>query len=368
MDLIKSAEHKLKAGVFGISRVALKRGRTLSTPLDGRRMKRVLFLRPEKLGDMVISLPVFDAIREAFPHLEVDLLGSPRNQVLVREDPRFHHVYLYRKSLLRDWREVQTMRRRRYDCVFDMIDDDSVTTLFLSQAIAQDAPRVGIGKVRFAPYYDHNHVHADGIGGHILDNALRLLKPFGIDPDQVDHYRRPYVAAESEERAARILAGLSGDGDVIGFNLSAGKPTRLWPIEKAIRLVQGLVETDARRQVLLITAPADRSRGEAVMAAVSTRVSMAPAGLGLLDVSALLFRLRLLISPDTSLIHIARSARVPVVGLYSGARKNLIRWRPYGQSDGVVAADSEGDLFDVSPDAVLAEVRTVLARTAVEVT
>jgi len=59
--------------------------------------------------------------------------------------------------------------------------------------VGSQAARIGIGKHHHAKFYDCNHEHTDGIGGHIVDNTLRLLEPFGIDPGEVSGYAPPFL-------------------------------------------------------------------------------------------------------------------------------------------------------------------------------
>lgn len=360
MGKLKEAEHKFKSLFFGLMRGFLKKGRPGLDQLDGSKMRRVLFLRPEKIGDMVISFPVFDALVKKYPHMKISLLGSPRNQAIIKNDPRFESVFLYRKNLS-DFSTLRAIRREKYDCVFDMINDDSATTLFWSQWAAPGSPRIGIGKRKFAEYYDFNHVHADGIGRHIIENTLKLLAPFGIDGDRVNHYAPPYVTPEEMAQVEAVLKPHSGR-TLIGFNLSAGKPNRIWADKKCAEACRALLEVSDDIRLILITDPSDRARGEKLLAQLSERASLVPPGMSLTAVSGLISKLMLLISPDTSLIHIARSFRVAVVGLYSLAPKNFRRWRPFDQPDGAVVSSHEDDIHDITADQVVARAVQILKR------
>ena len=75
---------------------------------------------------------------------------------------------------------------------------------------------------------------------------------------------------------------------------------------------------------------------------------LVPNGLNLTEASAVISKLDVLISPDTSLVHIARALRVPVVGLYSRFQKNFLLWRPYDQDVGAVVSGNDGNIFDIS--------------------
>jgi ADP-heptose:LPS heptosyltransferase len=258
---------------------------------------------------------------------------------------------------------IREINRDGWDCVLDMIDNDSVTTLFMSQLIGRKnrIPRIGVGKEQHDRYYDFNYRHADGVGSHIVDNTLGLLVPFGVDLSSAERYAPPHITRSASKKADAIFENLE-PGLRIGFNLSAGKPNRLWPNDKASELAKRLLDMRDDLQLILIVTPDDRERGEEVLAATQGRAHLVPPGLGLLDVCAVIGRLDLLISPDTSLIHVARSYRIPVVGLYSDARKNFTRWQPYGQPDGAVVANDDDTIYDITVEQVYERAQEVLMR------
>lgn len=355
MDRLKPVEHGFKAFFFSLTRAMLKRRQREFQPLDGNRLTKVLFLRPEKIGDMVISFPVFDGLKSRYPHIKISILGSPRNEAIIRQDPRFDRIFLYRKNLWRDVREVMAMRHEQFDCVVDMICDDSVTALYLSQLCAPGKPRIGVGKVKFREFYDFNYDHRMGNTGHIIENTLKLLDAFGIDSNTASCYARPFISEAAEKRIDGFLSQLpqSSNGVLrIGYNLSAGSPTRLWDLKKAAALLQRIQERYADSQIILISVK-DRPRSEALASQLSGNVTEVPPDLSLMEASALLGRLDVLISPDTSLVHIARSFNVPVVGLYSRFMKNFLLWRPYGQDVGAVVSGNDGNIYDITVEQVL---------------
>lgn len=369
MDKLKPFEHGIKALVFRACASFLKRGQKEFTLLDGTTLHKVLFLRPEKIGDMVISFPVFDGLRLKCPHIEQSILGSPRNRAIIADDRRFARVFMYHKNLWKDIREVRAMRREKFDCVIDMICDDSVTALFLSQLCAPGKPRIGVGKIRFRQYYDFNYDHRMGNTGHIIQNTLALLTAFGIEPAQIDPYAPPCISDPDRRTADRLLQSVrqsSGAARVIGYNLSAGSPTRLWSREKSSALVKSILGDIPDALVLLIATPAERSRAVAIQAEVGGRSAVVPDHQSLLQVSAIISGLDLLISPDTSLIHIARSFRVPVVGLYSRFMKNFLLWRPFGQEHGAVLSGNDDNIHDITVEQVMTSVHEVLAEMRVE--
>ncbi|RME24208.1 MAG: hypothetical protein D6800_08975, partial [Candidatus Zixiibacteriota bacterium] len=94
MDQLKPLEHAYKAFLFRLFSRRLKRASRDFRPLDPNGLRRILFIRPEKIGDMVVSFPVFDALRQAYPHLKLYLLASPTCYPVVQHDPRFEKIYV----------------------------------------------------------------------------------------------------------------------------------------------------------------------------------------------------------------------------------------------------------------------------------
>ncbi|MBK7141274.1 MAG: glycosyltransferase family 9 protein [bacterium] len=354
MDELKPIEHKIKAAAFALARPLLKRPHREFQPLDGTKLSRVLFLRPEKIGDMVISFPVFDGLMSRFPNIKISILASPRNQSIIKGDPRFEHIYLYRKNLWQDIGEVRAIRRMRFDCVVDMICDDSVTALFLSQLCAPGKPRIGVGKVKYREFYDFNYDHRMGNTGHIIDNTLKLLEAFAIDSSTVSGYAAPYIEKSTHQRMAEFAATVRGDSRdlLVGYNLSAGSPTRIWAAEKSESLVRRLLDSQSDLKVILFTTPDERERGDALAARFDSRVYQVPPRMSLQEASALISQLDLLVTPDTSLAHIARAFRVPVVGLYSRFMKNFLLWKPFGQEVGAVVSGNDDNIHDITVDQV----------------
>ncbi len=193
MNRLKPLEHWFKAFFFNVFKKLLKKGQADFKPLDGNQIRKVLFLRPEKIGDMVISFPVFDGLKKHFPHIKIAILGSPTNYAIIKDDPRFDTIYIYKKKPVHDIKTLMAMRKGGYDCVVDMIGNDSVTALFLSQLCAPGKPRIGVGKVKYREYYDFNYDHRLGNTGHIIENTLKLLNAFDIDSEQVECYAEPHI-------------------------------------------------------------------------------------------------------------------------------------------------------------------------------
>ena len=371
---LKALEHGFKKLVFFLSCSFFRKARSDFKIIDPLSIKRVLFIRPEKLGDMIISLPVFHNLKKLYPHLEIYTICSPRNISIIQDNDRLTGNFLYTKHFLRDLAMVKKIRRLKIDAVVDMICDDSVTSLFLTQLSSPRAWRIGVGKHRHRRYYDFNYRSRSGRGlgtgdgdgsgpvrlnraddGHVIDTTLQLLRAFGIDTTDLPRQIPPVIAPACWEKAKSFFRSLDKNGSdglateaiIIGLNISAGRPSRVWPDSKNRELLELLLNGYGNCRIVISFDPRERDRGEELAREFDSRVVPLPQGLNLLEVSAIISKMRILITPDTSLVHIARSFDVPVVGLYTRFGRNFELWKPYNQENGTVISGNDYNIFDI---------------------
>ncbi len=359
MGKLKPIEHKFKALFFSALKSFLsRRSDGNNRLLDAAQLKKVLVFRPDRIGDMVITLPLVDGLKWHFPHIKVSILASPKNLSLIQDDSRFEKIFLYKKHLLSSPVELKKIRIEKYDCIIDTVFEDSVTTLFLSHFCAAGKPVIGMGKNKYAKYYDFN---CDNSGGHIVDNTLKLLGAFGIDSTKVSGYSDLHLGRQAIEIADDFRKTLTPNIK-IGLNLSSGAPTRVWQREKWMELTKSILSSFPESQTILITIPSERNLAQEIKVQYKDRVHIIPHNLDIAGVSAIIKGLDLLITPDTSLVHIARAFQVPVVGMYTGNFKNFDLWHPYGMKTSVARAVHDDNIFDIKVEQVFDVLESVIGK------
>lgn len=365
MNFFKRIEFKIKDSFFYIFQLLLKKGKTDFKIPDGNKLRKILILRPDRIGDTVCSFPLIDSLRESFSQLKISIFASSKNYPLIKNDPRFDKIFIYRRNIFRDIREVFAIRREKYECVVDLLADDSVTTLFLSQFCSVKSKRIGLGKKKYEKYYDYNYSPESNCEEHTVDINLKLLEAFGSSYTITDRHAPPFVDKPSLDKINRFMDTIPNsnpDGLIVGFNLSARGENRNWGYKKSKELISKIIETYNNCTIILITAPNERSRGDRIDVHFDRNVVQIPPNANLTEVSALILKLDLLISPDTSLVHIARSFQIPVIGLYT-AYKNVYRqWRPFNQEDGLVLSYGGDDIFNISVEQVFDEFNKMIRK------
>src|SRR5262245_49311396 len=90
----------------------------LMSPLGRHKAPKLLVVKLDHLGDVVTSLPVFEALRETMPDARVDALVGPWAEELLAENPYIDRLLIYEsKRFSRGkkpsggfWHRLQTMR------------------------------------------------------------------------------------------------------------------------------------------------------------------------------------------------------------------------------------------------------------------
>jgi len=354
--IVKHIEHLFKKTLNLPFFLLLRKGDPSRIPIDPDGVKSVLFLRPDKLGDMIATIPAMHALKNKYPHMQVEVMASPRNKGMIENDPMIDRIHLYTKNVLKDWPTIMMLRRNRFDIVYDPICHDSTTGLLLTKLIGNKSRQVAARKLTLRRYYDYCRPYQPDGNDHNIDNGLLIFEALGIDPETVDPFLPVYIPDDSRSKADSFYAELPDDSKfLVGVNISAGSSTRSLSVEKYARIINMLAQAHDNFRFIIFCVMEHRSNAERLIEQCRADASMIPRNLSLLDVAAILNRLDMLISPDTSMVHIARLMKVPVVGLYSGHRRNFLFWRPYRQKHGAVVAKNIQNLYDIEPENVVDE-------------
>lgn len=309
--------------VFGGVRRAFRK-------FDPKKIRRVLFVRHDKLGDMIISLPVFRCLKQYYPDIEIDVLCGRDNNMIIQHDPNISTILFYRKKPLEDIRRIFDMRKRKYDAIIDMTVGESVTATILLSLIGPGAFKLGAGKARLGQLYDLTIDPQTISCPHIIESTASVLSLFNISLDDCDLVPRMFLVDDDERKALAFLTPLREHHDIlIGINLSAGRPARTWPLEKYFELLPMLQSKYPDAAFVLSAAPSERWKMDKLQQTSPDRVFTLPDGFSIREIAGLLKHLDFLITPDTSIGHIASCVDLPTLAIYPGNMENFAVWRPF---------------------------------------
>ncbi len=244
-------------------------------PSWGAQPHTVLFLRHDRVGDMILSTAVLRRIAGSHATIALDVLASPGNASILDHAGYVRRVLVFDKRRLGSYlATLRALRAARYDAVIDcMVTAPSLTTLLLMAAAG--APyRIGIAG---RGNDDAINVQVPGASAdtHITEKLGMLSAAFGIDPGRAE-WSPEIVLTQKERVTAGDQWGLGIGPSRVLVNLSAGTANRRWPDERYVAVINHIRQRAPAATVLLIAAPGESARAEAVARASGSRMALTP--------------------------------------------------------------------------------------------
>jgi ADP-heptose:LPS heptosyltransferase len=311
---LKQLERAWKPVVFRVLGALLPGRRAPAMPRWGARRHRVLYLRYDRIGDMIMATPLIRAIARSHPTIELDVLASLTNAVVLVGNPHVRRVITFdRKRVGSFLQTAWALRRERYDAVIDgMVLQPSVTMLLLMLATGARY-RIGIGG-RANDFIYTLPVPAAPPNAHQIVQSAMTATPFGVKVE--DTSWRPELFVDAHERAGAEQAWRAG-GDArprLLVNIAAGEPRRRWPAERVIAAIRAALGVEPHSTVLVMGPPAELHEAERIAREAGAR-AVVP---GLRDAIALVATADVVFTPDTSIAHAASAFSKPSVVMMIG--------------------------------------------------
>ena len=328
-----------------VADVALSVAATVVRPFTHRtgaaEAQRILLLRLERIGDLVMALEAIRDVRALAPSAQIDLVVGSWNAPLAGAVPSVDRVetldarWLARESeglgmpalLQTAWH----WRARRYDLAINFEPD-----------IRSNLVAAAVGAARTAGW-------ASGGGGpvldvaidydasaHTADNARRLVRSV-FERTPPESAQALLAIPDASAAAAATLVRPALGRPLIGVHVNGGRAIKQWPPERFAEVAARLADVHGAA-IVATGAPGDRALVSRLQAALAPRLVLdASAADGLLVSAALLSRLDVLVTGDTGPMHLASAVGTPVVAVFGPS--DPARYAPRGPFDQVVRID-----------------------------
>ena len=93
-----------------------------------------------------------------------------------------------------------------------------------------------------------------------------------------------------------------------------------------------IYENDKSTKINIIAINKDQNKINEIKRKIGHSINFHSIFNNILDSVSIIFKSKVLISPDTAIIHLADAAKIKILGLYSGDSINVERYSPFFQS------------------------------------
>lgn len=317
---------------------ALVARRAPPTDPRGVPFTKILVIRLDHIGDVVMATPLFRALRGRYPSAHITALVGSWSRDIVAQNPHIDQILVFdapwwsniragrRSGLVRFLTAYCAFRRRlraeHFDLVLEPRGDFRHILLF---AFASGAPhRIGYGRTGGA-YLLTREVPFCPERANVVKN-LALLEPLGItEPSATTEiFCAPADVAAVERRL--VDHGVPADKPLVVVHPGARTAVKKWPAEKFAAVCDHL----ARQRgfaVAVVGGPEERELAQAVASALKTPAPVLAGELSLLELVALCQRARLFLCNDSGPMHLAAAAGVPILAVFGATNPAVYGYR-----------------------------------------
>ncbi|MDD5069953.1 MAG: lipopolysaccharide heptosyltransferase II [Candidatus Omnitrophica bacterium] len=295
--------------------------------------KKILIVRTDRIGDVVLSTPVIANLRRQFPEAHIAFMCRPYTKELLEENPYLNELIVYDKhgkdkTFLSTVKFIKKIRARSFDLALILHPTNRAHIITFFAGIKR---RIGWNSKAGWLLTDRleNIKHLGVL--HERDYTLSLLESVGV---KVDDRRLTVVVKDQAEKRVKALLlekGVGATDKILLVNPSASCPSKRWPIDHFAEMIN-FVKDHAQVKVVLVSDKADKHFSDKLVSCCDL-IDLRGA-VSLSELAALINYSDILVSNDSGPVHIAAALNRPVISIFGRADKGLSpdRWRPLGEN------------------------------------
>ena len=330
--------------------------RKKSINFDIQKAINILFLRYDRIGDMVITTPVFRELKLAYPEINITVLASKANQCVLLNNPYVDRIITnHKNNLLKDLPTLLALRKEKFDvCVeFDhsVIPHSIVRLRIIKPKIIISVFKDGRYGVKGSELELYDYFTEKLKDTHFRDIWLNTLNPFGVTPKS-----KQYDLFCSDQQKGNAVDFLSQFQKkiIIGINLEGAVKGKKITSDKLEEICRGIFHINREVQIILLSSPKLYSN----IVRISQKMNLpyvVPSykTVSVLDVAALIQNLQLIITPDTSIVHIASAFNIPIVSIHEKNNQSYHLFKPKSQNSRTVFSEFSDRLDGYNIDKII---------------
>lgn len=309
----------------------------LKDKADFSQVQRVLVIKLQHLGDVLLTSPIYSCLKLQHPHLEIDVLVYKDTASMLEGNPHISNVFCIDRTwkqnnwtkISRECQLFQLLKTREYQLIVGLTDRMRAAWLARllkpTYSVAQKYPHKR-GKFwcnSFSHLYNQPQRPR-----HTVDIHLDALRRLGLYPQpQNKRLLMPITNTAEEKIDALLFAENLNPGSYIVIHPASRWMFKGWTTSGFAALLQGLAER--KLPVIMVSGPdeAERSYVQSILQIQPTSTIDWSGQLSLLELASLISKASCFIGLDSVAMHIAAAVNTPCVALFGPSNEKS--WHPW---------------------------------------
>lgn len=330
---------------------------------------KILILRPDHIGDMLLTTPFLSSLRTSFVEADIDILCGSWAVSMLENNPNVDKIHIVdfpwlargsKDSHIDFFNKISAVRKEKYDIVINL--RKAAKTAIVAKYLGRKSVYgFDVGKSKWA----HTHKIHYRTDINIADLYLEFVKEMGgsISHNGLEIFYQESEITDFENKYK------TGDKFVV-IAPGAGYKEKYWDNLKWSETINE-ISRELKIQVYLIGGPGDNAIAKDIESKLECNINNFVGKLSLRESSILVKKASAVVSVDSAAMHIASAVKTPVIALfgptnpaqwgpYSNGKKNIIHSKVKEFKIGSGSTNKDGGMELIEVDEVVASVKEIL--------
>jgi len=308
-----------------------------------------------KIGDMILTTPLFSRIKNIFPEYELTVLASEKNYFIPELHSSVDKVIKFKK----DFSALKSFISLKSSHIDYWIDTKNMYSSTSNMLVKNIKPERSLGfnyDVRVFSETLNNYT----LGSHAIDINLSPLNFFNNSNEIFSKNIKPELTIPDTVRktAEEKLSKFKGLKNIL-INFSAGSEIRQLSADMWIEVI-GELKLDRDCNVLITGLVNDQNEIDIIINRCETYNIHQIRTESFFEFAAVIKLCDLVITPDTSAVHVCSAFNKPIVAIYSNVKWNYEKFRPLSDINEVVFSGNENNMEGIKTGSISEKIHKIL--------
>lgn len=338
-------EKRLKIGKYiwdRKDRVKILEGNSF---LEDNDIKSILFLRYDgKIGDMVVNSLMFREIKKVYPNIKIGVVARGAAMDIIKDNPNIDKIYEYHKDRKKIKDLALKIKEEKYDLLIDFSEMLRVNQMML---INLCGARFNIGLNRKEWKLFDLSIESDKDfkwTEHITNRYLAYLVKLGLKKENIDISYDIYL---KDEKKYEFFFNEIKENKKLILNPYGASKHKSFTIETLENIITCLKDKDI---AIILVYFGDKYKELEFLEKKYNNIYMPQKIESILDTAILIKKSDYVISPDTSIIHIASALNKKMITVYppKGGKYGVdhLVWAPKSEYSRVIFCKDKTGTYD----------------------
>ncbi len=315
---------------------------------------KIAFIQLGRVGDMILCTPAFSAIKEKFPEAQLYVIAGAGNASVLNNNPHIYKVIPYRKSLGGIIGLLAFLLLNKFDYWIDAKDHKSGESRLIAK-LARAKVKIGYNTNANTPFDYSVPSNIQNKDLHFTERVFNALKFAGISSSLIISKPELFVSDELTNEAKAFYSSLMPKKNLL-INLSATSETRIYSAQNWSKVICGINKN--KYNIILSFMPSEKQIAEELkqqfpMIAFADSHSIE-------EFIALIKYCDVVISPDTSAVHIAAAFEKKLIALFNDYPDNYAKFRTVNPNATIIMPAGTTHINQIQPEQIIKAINNII--------